>query len=470
MRGGIAGCALFGALCVHAELADFAVAQQRPAASRSDQAETESGSVNQPRSFSLTPETTRPLQPEQSSSVSLPQLLSYADAHAPQLLLANALRARAQASSVRASLVLPSNPELTVALGPRIEDRPTGLDIEAGLTQELEVAGQRSARRRASARLHERTEADIAQVRWELQSDVRAAFRRALVERERVLQAQRVRAFQEDVLRIVERQISAGEIGPLSLRLAQAEVAQARQVLLATEQELLSSRIQLAQLSGWPVDSPPVPRGELAEWTQPPPAYALLELARARLPGLRALAARVREAEALVVVEDREAWPNPSVGVQYQRESNRAMEGIYNIVLGAITLPIPVFQQNQAGRAEARAELSIAQAQLRAAQRLLSGQVAQARSQLGAAAQRMQAYQGEIVPQFEENLRLLARSFELGEIDLLALSAARERFFKIEADALNAQLDYYAALSTLERVVGQTLPANLSSAQPEPSP
>jgi outer membrane protein TolC len=72
----------------------------------------------------------------------------------------------------------------------------------------------------------------------------------------------------------------------------------------------------------------------------------------------------------------------------------------------------------------------------------------------------MQAYREEIVPHFAENLRLLARSFELGEIDLLALSAARERFLQIQADALHAQREYYIALSALERAIGQTLPAS----------
>jgi cobalt-zinc-cadmium efflux system outer membrane protein len=143
--------------------------------------------------------------------------------------------------------------------------------------------------------------------------------------------------------------------------------------------------------------------------------------------------------------------------VQYQRESNRAMEGIYNIVLGAVSLPIPVFQTNQVARAEAHADLELAQAEWLAQSQLLSAQIAQARSELVAAASRMQAYRGEILPHFEENLRLLARSFELGEIDLLALSAARERFLQIQADALHAQREYSIALSTLERTIGQVL-------------
>jgi cobalt-zinc-cadmium efflux system outer membrane protein len=325
--------------------------------------------------------------------------------------------------------------------------------------QELEISGARSARRTAATRVHKHTEAEIEEAHWDLTCDVRETFRRALVEVQRVALERQVLSFQADVLRVVERQIHAGEIGPLSLRLAQAEVAQAEQLLAAAEQSLYSLRLRLAQLTGWPAHTPPVVHGELAAASDPPELTVLVKRAHAHVPQLRALAARAQEADAQLTVANREGWPKPSVGVQYQRESNRAMEGIYNIVLGAVSLPIPVFQTNQAARAEARAELEVAQAEWLAQGQLLTGQIALARSELVAAARRMQAYRGEILPHFEENLRLLVRSFELGEIDLLALSAARERFLQIQADALHAQREYSIALSGLERALGQTLAA-----------
>jgi outer membrane protein, heavy metal efflux system len=396
-------------------------------------------------------------QPIAAEPTSLEQLLRYADEHAPVLRVAHSQRARVTAARTRADVLLPTNPELTVALGPRFEGGPTGVDVEASLMQEVEISGARSARRTAATRVHERTEAEIEQARWELRCDVRETFRRALVELQRVALERQVLTFQSDVLRVVERQIHAGEIGPLSLRLAQAEVAQAQQLLAAAEQSLLSLRLRLAQLTGWPAEHPPSVHGELEPASEPPALPSLLERAHAHLPQLRALAARAREAQAQLGVADREGWPKPSIGVQYQRESNRAMEGIYNIVLGAVSLPIPVFQTNQVARAEARAELEVAEAEWVAQRQLLGAQIAQARSELVAAAGRMQAYRGEILPHFAENLRLLARSFELGEIDLLALSAARERFLQIQADALHAQREYSSALSALERTLGQTL-------------
>lgn len=103
-----------------------------------------------------------------------------------------------------------------------------------------------------------------------------------------------------------------------------------------------------------------------------------------------------------------------------------------------------------------------------AALSLLDGQVALARSEVASAARRLQSYGTEVLPRFEENLALLRRSFELGEIDVLALSIGRERFLRIQSDALDAQLDYFVALANLERTVGVDLwPDDHSSEAPQ---
>jgi len=395
--------------------------------------------------------------PGAGDRVSLGGILAFADQRSPLLAVARSTRSRAEAARVAASTLLPSNPELTVAVGPRFGRGGHGTDVDVTLVQELELAGERGTRKRAAESLRELTDAEIEQIRWTVHCDVHAAFHRALVEQDRARLAERVVEFQREVLRVVERQIAAGETAPLTLRLAQAEVAQAEQVLVGARQAFLAWRIRLAQLAGWPVASPPMPAGTVDAPRDPPPLERLNAVARERLPSLRASAARVREARARVAAADREAWPRPSVGVQYQREGSPANEGSYDIVMGIVSLPIPSFQSNQGPRAEARAEATVAAARLAAERQLLDGQIAEARSEVVAAAARTRAYGSEILPRFEENLTLLRRSFELGEIDLLALSTGRERFMRIQSDALLAQQDYFVALAGLERVVGVDL-------------
>lgn len=398
-----------------------------------------------------------PREGAQNDNVSLDELLDYADRNSPVLAVTRSTRSRAEAARVAAGVLSAQNPSLSVAVGPRFGATGTGVDVEAGAWQQLQVTGERGLRKKAAARLGELTEAEIEQIRWAVHCEVHAAFHRSLVEHERARLAERVVTFQREVLRVVERQIAAGETAQLTLRLAQAEVAQAEQVLVAAEQAFLASRIRLAQLSGWPVATPPEPTGAADAPRDPPSLEQLGAAARQHLPSLRAGVARIREAEARVEVARREAWPRPSVGLQYRREGNPTAEGAYDVVMGAVSFSIPLFQRNQGETAVARADVAVAEAELSARGSLLDAQIAEARSEVAAAAARTRAYGTEILPRFEENLTLLRRSFELGEIDLLSLSTGRERFLRIQSDALGAQQDYFVALSGLERVVGVDL-------------
>jgi cobalt-zinc-cadmium efflux system outer membrane protein len=395
--------------------------------------------------------------PRAAQPVSLDGILAYADAHSPVLAVARSTRARAEAAHEAASPWSPHNPELSIAAGPRFADGKTGVDLEASLSQRLEIAGERGLRLRAADRLGELTEAEIEQVRWSVHCDVHAAFHETLVARERMQLAERMLTFQRELLRVVESQVSAGEAPPLILRLAQAEVAQARQGAVAATQAQRAARLRLAQLSGWPLDPPPDPTGALDAPRDPPPLAELIAAARRQLPLLHAKVAAVRAAGARALAADRDSWVEPAVGVQYSRESVPGSSAASDIVLGVVSLPLPLAQSNQSERAESRADLIVARAELDAAHALLAGSIAEAHSQAAGAAERVRSYGAEVLPKIEESLNLLRRAFELGEIDLLELSIGRERFLRIQSDALAAHLDYFVAIAGLERAVGVDL-------------
>ncbi len=398
-----------------------------------------------------------PANPAVSGPVELEGVLGYADLHAPVLRVARSTRARAGAARAAASPLFPANPALSGGVGPRFGIQSTGVDVELSLSHQIWIAGERGTRLDAAERFAELTDAEIEQVRWSVHTDVHATFHQALVARERAALAERVVAFQLTVLGIAERRVGAGDTAPLSLRLAEAELAQARQQAVATAQEYRAARLRLALLSGWPASSPPEPAGALDEPRDPPAVGALLVFARRHLPALAAREAAIAEARARVEVAHRNAWPRPTLGASYRHEGNPTVEGPYEIVLGTLTVPIPSWQTNQGGRARAEADLEVAEAELDALSMQIEGQIAIARSEVVAAAERVRAYGTEILPRFEQNLALLGRAFELGEIDVLELSIGRERFLRIQSDALAAYLDYFVALASLERAVGVDL-------------
>lgn len=394
------------------------------------------------------------IDPAIESEVSLSSILAFADARSPILMVARSKRSRAEAARVAASVTLLTNPELSITAGPRFGSGRTGIDFDVSLLQQFQIAGERGLRRDAADAFKDLTDAEIERMRWDIHCEVHAAFHRSLIAQARTKLAKRVLEFQREVLQVVERQIAAGEAAPLAQRLAQAEASQASQLLIAAEQSFLASRIRLARLAGWPVATPPIPVGGFDSPRPPPSLARLTEVARRELPELRVDASRVREARARSMLADREAWPRPSVGLQYRHEGTAEPS---DILMGVISVPIASAQLNQGERAKARADVVVAEAEFKASQRLLDGQLAEARSEVVASAARARAYAKDILPHFEENLSLLRRSFELGEIGLLELSTGRERFQRMQSEALDAQEDYFVALAGLERIVGVDL-------------
>ena len=390
--------------------------------------------------------------PAASGPVQLDQLLAWAHAHAPEVRIATANLAHAEAAREAAEPLLPGNPELGGGAGPRITQDGTGLDIEASLSQSFEIAGERGLRFDVADRVDERLSAELARAHWTVHARVHAGYHGALVERERLEAAMRLLAFQERLLEIAQRRLQAGDISPLVVRLSEGEVAQARQRRIAAEQHYQAARIRLAEVAGWPATHPPEPAGTTEAPRDLPPIARLVETMLAVQPAIAAARARVEEARARAELADRETWPEPSIGASWHREG--APNEREDVIFGTLTVPIPLWQRNQGERARARADLAVAEAELESLELQLRARLARSESAVRAAAERIAVYGTEVLPSFERNLSLLERAYELGEIDVLDVSVAVERFLRAQTDALDAQADYFEALAELEETLG----------------
>lgn len=394
--------------------------------------------------------------PARGGPTSLDQILAYADRSAPTLQVARRRLGLGDAALAGALPLLPDNPRISIGAGPRLADNGRYTNVRASLSQRFELAGERGLRLEAAERTRERLRAELDEARWGIHRDVHAAFHRALVARERLAAAERVLAFQERLLDITRRRLRAGDVSPLAVRVAEGEMSQARVARIAAEQSYRQVRLQLGVLAGWPASHPPEPAGVLDDPREPPEAGVLIGVARTHQPRLRTLHAARLEAYARARAADRDGWPEPTLGVWAIHEA--APRGFEEtVILGTVSLPVPLVQRNQGARATAHAQARIADAERDAFGMQLLSRIEQNRTAVAAAAARVQTYGREILPTFEENLRLIRRAFELGEIDILQVSVARERFLRIQTDALDAYVDYFQAVADLEAAIGTDL-------------
>lgn len=388
--------------------------------------------------------------------LSLGELLEYAESHSPFLHVARARALVGPAAIEAASPLLPENPELSVAGGPRFESGNTGYDFEVGIAQRFEIAGERGLRIEAAEKFRDLTDAELAEVRWLIHQRIHSLFREASVAKARRAAAEQLLQFTERLLSIAQRRLAAGDISPLPVRVAEGQLAQARQAHIAAHSEYRTVRLTLAEVSGWPPGSLPTPIDGLPDALEAPPQVPLLRTALQNDPRLRVLRATVEQRSAEHLLEKRLAWPKPELGLAYVREAAPELAGdpIGHVAMFSVGIPLPFWQRNQAGRAKAQTDLSIAKAREAAALGSLEVELARAAERVTAGARRVAAYGTEILPSFESNLRLLQRSFELGEIDLLGVLVAQERFLQVQQDALSAYDDYYRAVAELELILG----------------
>jgi cobalt-zinc-cadmium efflux system outer membrane protein len=251
--------------------------------------------------------------------------------------------------------------------------------------------------------------------------------------------------------------VQAGDAAPLIERLAEADAAQAQQRAVAAFQAYRDACLALAEVAGWPVASPPEPIGELPA-PRPAPSLAYLSLlAEAHNPELLVRRAAVEEARLRVDLAHRDAWPDPQLGIQYGYEGAPNGGIPEHVIMGMLQIEIPSVALNQAAIARTSAERGVAEARRDAFGSMIEVRLERLRTAVNAAAERVQSYGSDILPRFEENLTMLRRAFELGEIDLLRVSVALERFLSVQQQALGAHVDYFAAVAALEAQVGEEI-------------
>ena len=389
--------------------------------------------------------------PAAEQPTTLEELLAYAELHSPMNLNARARLLRGQAAIDAAAPTFQSNPQLASQVGAR--SGGGGPEFELSLTQPLEMSGQQGLRRSAAHLVAATARSSADETAWEVHRAVHNGWNEVVAAHLQVSLAKAVLASAEATAALWGKRAKAGEEPPLTLLVGQIEVAQARQGLLMAEATLTQTLIALQESAGWPIDKPLAIRGELPKLRPAPSLQELQQRALAGSPRLRSALAGVAQAEAQQRLEDRSAAPVPSFGIRYAQEAGGATSA--HIVQATLGLALPVWNANRLERLRARAESAVAQVEQRTTERSVAFQLARSQAAVQAALARAEAAQSLLGASFEQQLQLLERAHQLGEVDALQVGQARSRLWQARQQAVSAHLDYARSLADLEAILGQ---------------
>jgi cobalt-zinc-cadmium efflux system outer membrane protein len=392
--------------------------------------------------------------------VGLAEIEAYARTHAPDLRVMQARQRLGAGARAAASALFSENPALDLTAGPRWGggDR-LDYDFSAQVSQPVEIAGGRGARQRAAARFDERLTAEAELSAFELRIELALAYRMAQLARARLKAAESSLKFLADARRIAESRLAAGEATIIELRVAEGDLARAGRDVSLAQQSLVLATYQLCGLSGWSSTDLPLVAAKLPALRPLPDIDRLLAVAANRHPELRARRAALAQADAETDLAARSGWPMPEIGAELSRESVLDETSQW-VLLGTVRMPLPLWQRNQAERERTRAEKGIAEAELDRSAHMLRMRIRRRSSELRAAAERLELLAASGAA-FEDSLGLLRRGLEAGELAMLDVSVARERFLAAEIASLGARADYEQAWLELERATGEPLGGEL---------
>ena len=387
----------------------------------------------------------------------------------------------------QASVLLRSNPSAEV-LGPG----RSGTSSELAITQELEVGGQRAARRTAADAGVTRAERGTANTARMVIAETEAGFFRIVAADRRAALAEEILALNERLAQVAIRQLDEGEISKLDYNLAIIELGRSRSKALSARRERQETNIVLRQLLAVPatVSIAPVidsvhrhavidnatgmvrvpaealqdvtPDDSTARADQTPTGVSLDELltrAAARRPDLAEREAAIRQAGAEVTAAQREAVPNLLFRAVVEQNS----EGTGRTVRPGIGLAVPVFNRNRGDIDARRAAARQAVASRDAIATQVRADVERAYRTYSSSALEVEVLESTVLGPARENRRLLEAAYRGGKVGLPVLLLIRNQVIDAELEYWSAWLAEREALAQLRAAVGTIDYATASS-------
>lgn len=370
-----------------------------------------------------------------SQAFTLPEALSRARREAPEL-------AASQARIDAARLAVPDagrwvNPTAEF----RAENFFSGvsrtqlpLDVFAEVTQVLELGGKRAARRRLVESGRATEEALQSLVWLSVQRQVISDYLDALRHRERTATHEAQRTDLTEAVRVLDRRVTAGVTAEAELLRMRTELARA--TVEATRSGIVARRA-LALLNARTGAETPLEALSIPSLPALPDAAP--DDALARRADVLAARQSVDSARQALRFEDARGIPDPAVNAGYKRTAGQ------NTALMTFTLPLPLFNRNQASRTLALGAVTSAQQELAATERRARGELSASRL----VAERLRAHARELQATLVAPA-LAARdaaraAFASGALDVMRLVDAERVYTDARLVTLDVEIDALAA-------------------------
>ena len=259
----------------------------------------------------------------------------------------------------------------------------------------------------------------------------------------------------ERVFAIASTLYEAGEINRVEHRLLQVDLATYKVLENEIELTLLQEEIKLLSKMGLSPENamlllpefPEIPNSEVDDET--------IHLIDANTE-LAILFANYQTAEETLRLEIKKQYPDIVIGSGYGSELND------HRVLFGLSVPLSIWNRNQAGIANARSKREVVRAEVETTFARLFRELTLAHTTLRIKKNQFDSFENEIIPMLTAQTIDIERIVALGEVDTFILLETVTRQFEAKQQLLKLNVDQLHAAITLHRILGPVYQLNPS--------
>ncbi|HVM96470.1 MAG TPA: TolC family protein [Candidatus Acidoferrales bacterium] len=331
--------------------------------------------------------------------------------------------------------------------------------LNGSLTQTFELGGKRKYRILGARQTHAATAATLDDFLRNLRLDAAAAFADALAQARSADQKRLSAEYLNDLAATQMERRRVGDISQADMLQTQVEAQQFQNDLLGAQAEAESASLALNGFLGRNRDGVRlVPAGNLDLPARDFDLSTLLAEARESRSDLIALRYSRDAAQSKVQEERANRIPNVDIGPAWthggRSDNSIAPSPQFDAVGLSFSLPIPLWNRNDAAIAAAHYAADQAQKQLDAAELKVDVELRQAFSAYRSAGKRVHQYQNGILKDADSVLDARRFSYQRGQSTLLELLDAQRTANEVRSNYTAALADNAKALIELERAAG----------------
>jgi cobalt-zinc-cadmium efflux system outer membrane protein len=345
------------------------------------------------------------------------------------------------------------NPELEIEIGEfaGTGDREGFTAAESSIVvgQPIELGGKRVRRKQVASVAGELVAWDYESAKLDVIRDVKQAFTAVQAGHERVMLAEQLVELAQQVRATVAQRVEAGKDSPVEGLQADLVLSRSRMGRQEAVRALDAARHALAAQWGGRPGAWQVARAGFFDPVLPVSLEEMLQAIDAN-PDLARQTTEERHSQASLRLAKAMRVPDVTIGGGIQRFEETDDS---SFILG-LSLPLPLFDRNQGGIAEALAGLAKTRQQGKAVAVRTRAALAEAVNDLASACSQASILRDDILPKAQEAFDISQEGYLRGKFDYLYVLEAERTLFKSRLEYIDVVERCHRARAEVERLTG----------------